>query len=142
MELQKDFTNMGVYFTPKDVNKILLEIQKQFSQIILLRNKVISLQEDLQKIANEGSKFSNFIAKKQELNSAVSRLYKEIEGLEKRGIMIKSVDDGLLDFPSLRFDEEVWLCWKYGESEIKFWHGRDEGFMGRKPLASASIIEP
>ena len=142
MELQKDFTNMGVYFTPQDVNKILPEIQKQFSQIILLRNKVIYLQEDLQKITNEGSKFSNFIAKKQELNSAVSRLYKEIEGLEKRGIMIKSVDDGLLDFPSLRFDEEVWLCWKYGESEIKFWHGRDEGFMGRKPLSSASIIEP
>lgn len=142
MELQKDFTNMGVYFTPKDVNKILLEIQKQFSQIILLRNKVISLQEDLQKITNEGSKLGTFIAKKQELNREVSRLYKEIEGLEKQGIMIKSVDDGLLDFPSLRFDEEVWLCWKYGESEIKFWHGRDEGFMGRKPLASTSIIEP
>lgn len=142
MELQKDFNNMGVYFTPKDVNKILLEIQKQFSQIILLRNKVISLQEDLQKITNEGSKLGTFIAKKQELNREVSRLYKEIEGLEKQGIMIKSVDDGLLDFPSLRFDEEVWLCWKYGESEIKFWHGRDEGFMGRKPLSSASIIEP
>lgn len=142
MELQKDFTNMGVYFTPKDVNKILLEIQKQFSQIILLRNKVISLQEDLQKITNEGSKLGTFIAKKQELNREVSRLYKEIEGLEKQGVMIKSVDDGLLDFPSLRFDEEVWLCWKYGESEIKFWHGRDEGFMGRKPLASTSIIEP
>jgi hypothetical protein len=142
MESQKDFTSMGVYFTPQDVNKILPEIQKQFSQIILLRNKVISLQEDLQKTANEGSKFSIFIAKKQELNRAVYRLYKDIEGLEKRGIMIKSVDDGLLDFPSLRFDEEVWLCWKYGESEIKFWHGRDEGFMGRKPLASASIIEP
>lgn len=142
MELQKDFTTMGVYFTPLDANKILPEIQKQFSQMILLRNKVISLQEDLQKMANEESKFSNFIAKKQELNRAVSRLYKEIEGLENRGIMIKSVDDGLLDFPSLRFDEEVWLCWKYGESEIKFWHGRDEGFMGRKPLASASIIEP
>lgn len=133
---------MGVYFTPQDVNKILPEIQKQFSQIILLRNKVISLQADLQKITNEGSKFSTFIAKKQELNRVVSRLYKEIEGLEKQGVMIKSVDDGLLDFPSLRFDEEVWLCWKYGESEIKFWHGSDEGFMGRKPLASASIIDP
>ena len=142
MESQKDFTSMGVYFTPQDVNKILPEIQKQFSQIILLRNKVISLQEDLQKITNEGSKLGTFIAKKQELNREVSRLYKEIEGLEKQGIMIKSVDDGLLDFPSLRFDEEVWLCWKYGESEIKFWHGRDEGFMGRKPLASTSIIEP
>jgi hypothetical protein len=48
MELQKDFPDMGVYFTPQDVNKILPEIQKQFSQIILLRNKVISLLDDLQ----------------------------------------------------------------------------------------------
>jgi hypothetical protein len=56
--------------------------------------------------------------------------------------MIKSVDEGLLDFPSKRFDEEVWLCWKAGEDEIKFWHGKDEGFMGRKPLETTGVIEP
>ena len=39
-----------------------------------------------------------------------------------------------IDFPSKRFDEEVWLCWKYGETEIKFWHEKDSGFMGRKPI--------
>ncbi|PIY89584.1 MAG: DUF2203 domain-containing protein, partial [Nitrosopumilales archaeon CG_4_10_14_0_8_um_filter_34_8] len=32
------------------------------------------------------------------------------------------------------FDQEVWLCWKYGETEIKFWHEKDFGFMGRKPI--------
>jgi hypothetical protein len=133
---------MGVYFTPQDVNKILPEIQRRFSQIIMLRNKVISIQENLQQISNEISNFNTFISKKQELNEVVSHLYKQIEELEKRGVMIKSVDDGLVDFPSLRFNEEVWLCWKYGEPEIKFWHGRDEGFLGRKPLASASVIEP
>ena len=133
---------MGVYFTPQDANKILPEVHRRFSQIISLRNRVISIQENLQDISNEVSNFSTFISKKQELNQVVSHLYKQIEELEKRGIMIKSVDDGLVDFPSLRFDEEVWLCWKYGESEIKFWHGKDEGFLGRKPLASASVIEP
>jgi hypothetical protein len=133
---------MGVYFTPQDANKILPEVHRRFSQIIALRNRVISIQENLQDISNEVSNFNAFISKKQELNQVVSRLYKQIEELEKRGVMIKSVDDGLVDFPSLRFDEEVWLCWKYGESEIKFWHGRDEGFLGRKPLASASVIEP
>ncbi|HEX9317654.1 MAG TPA: DUF2203 domain-containing protein [Nitrososphaeraceae archaeon] len=133
---------MGVYFTPQDVNRIIPEIQSQFSQIIVQRNKVISIQEDLQEIMNQGLGFEAFVSKKQELNKAVSHLYKKIEEFEEQGIMIKSVDDGLVDFPSLRFEEEVWLCWKYGEPEIKFWHGRDEGFIGRKPLASASVIEP
>jgi hypothetical protein len=34
----------------------------------------------------------------------------------------------------MRFNEEVWLCWKAGETGVKFWHGKDEGFMARKPL--------
>ena len=37
--------------------------------------------------------------------------------------------------PSKRFDEEVWLCWKEGETEIKFWHEKDTGFNGRKPVS-------
>ena len=41
-------------------------------------------------------------------------------------------------------NEEVWLCWKYGETEIKFWHEKDSGFMGRKPIEvsddSSSLI--
>ena len=133
---------MGVYFTPQDANKILPEVHRRFSQIIVLRNKVISIQDDLHEISNQVSNSHTLISKKQELNNVVSLLYRQIEVLEKRGVMIKSVDDGLVDFPSLRFDEEVWLCWKYGETEIKFWHSRDEGFLGRKPLASASVIEP
>jgi hypothetical protein len=48
---------------------------------------------------------------------------------------VKSVDDGLIDFPHLRSnDEEVYLCWKLGESDIQFWHNIADGFSGRKPL--------
>jgi len=50
------------------------------------------------------------------------------------GAQIKSLEDGLLDFPSERDGEEVLLCWKLGEDEIRYWHGVDEGFAGRKPL--------
>jgi hypothetical protein len=41
---------------------------------------------------------------------------------------------GLLDFPSLRDGREVYLCWKYGEDQIDFWHDMDAGFMGRQPI--------
>jgi hypothetical protein len=50
------------------------------------------------------------------------------------GAQIKSLEEGLLDFPSRRDGELVLLCWKLGEGEIAHWHGVDEGFAGRKPL--------
>ena len=125
---------MFTIYTPHDANKILPEVKRRFNNIMSEKNSVVSLQEELQRIIESGSSLKAFIIKKQELNVAVSTLYKSIEQLENLGVMIKSVDDGLLDFPSFRLDEEVWLCWKADESEIKFWHGKDEGFMGRKPL--------
>jgi hypothetical protein len=47
---------------------------------------------------------------------------------------VKSLEEGLLDFPAQRGDEVVLLCWKLGEDEINYWHRVDEGFAGRKPL--------
>ncbi|HXV87941.1 MAG TPA: DUF2203 domain-containing protein [Nitrososphaeraceae archaeon] len=132
---------MSIYFTPQDANRMLPEVKRLFSSIIIQKNKVIKLQEELQRMVNAGTKFTPFITKKQELNKAVFKLYETIAELENKGVMIKSVDEGLLDFPSLRFDEEVWLCWKEGENEIKFWHRKDEGFMGRKPLANTNVID-
>ena len=55
--------------------------------------------------------------------------------MEEFGILIKSLDEGLVDFASKRFDEEVWLCWKVEEEKVRFWHGKNEGFIGRKPLS-------
>ena len=122
-------------FTPQDANKILPDIIRRFNTILIQKKHIVELQDELQRLVESGSSFEPFIKKKQTLNVAVSNLYKAIEQLESTGVMIKSVDEGLLDFPSMRFDEEVWLCWKAGETEVKFWHSKQEGFMGRKPLA-------
>ncbi|MGQ0771341.1 MAG: DUF2203 domain-containing protein, partial [Nitrososphaerota archaeon] len=77
----------------------------------------------------------DYVAIKQQLNAAVTKFYGAVEDLENTGVVLKSLEEGLLDFPSKRFEEEVWLCWKEGEKEIKFWHEKDVGFMGRKPLS-------
>jgi hypothetical protein len=57
-----------------------------------------------------------------------------VEELQKLGVLVKDLDEGLVDFPALRGDEEVLLCWRLGEDEVAFWHSVDEGFAGRKPL--------
>ena len=125
--------------TPLDANKALPEIERRFKQIIFQKDHVVALQEELQTIIDRDSPFNEFINKKQELNVEVSSLYRSIEQLEGLGVIIKSVDEGLLDFPSKRFDEEVWLCWKVGEKEVKYWHKKNEGFSGRKPLSTQNL---
>jgi hypothetical protein len=72
---------------------------------------------------------------KQKLNSAVTKFYQSLEDLENTGVVVKQLDQGLLDFPAKRFEQEIWLCWKDGETEVKFWHEKDSGFMGRKPIS-------
>jgi hypothetical protein len=54
--------------------------------------------------------------------------------LREREIVLRDLDRGLIDFPSLRGEREVYLCWEEGEAEIGFWHEPEAGFAGRRPL--------
>ncbi len=126
---------MFSYFTIKDANKELPNTIKKFQEIVDMKKTIEKIQAEMEMSLHPSSNFKDYVIQKQKLNSAVSKLYKAIEELENTGVIIKSVDDGLLDFPSRRFNEDIWLCWKEGETEIKFWHEKNEGFTGRKPIS-------
>lgn len=126
---------MFKFFTPIKANSILPEVKVKFANILMQRNSIMDLQAELNSVVNQEVSLEIFFIKKSQINKAIAQLYKDIEELEGLGILIKSFDEGLLDFPSKRFNDEVWLCWKIGEHKIKFWHGKNEGFMGRKPLS-------
>jgi len=123
-----------IYFTTNDANQILPEVIKKFETALKKKNEVSKLEQKLQVILASTNTFEESIPIKQQLNTTITQFYESSEILEKTGVVIKSIDQGLLDFPSKRFDEDVWLCWKYGETEIKFWHEIDSGFLGRKPI--------
>lgn len=92
------------------------------------------MEHEIQTSISTTDSFEVYVLLKQKLNSTITAFYEALEMLENTGVVVKSIEQGLLDFPSKRFDQEVWLCWKYGETEIKFWHEKDSGFMGRKPI--------
>ena len=60
-----------------------------------------------------------------------------IDRIESYGCMLKDLDLGLVDFPSMRGGKPVYLCWKNGEERVRCWHGLNEGFAQRKPLDEA-----
>lgn len=58
-----------------------------------------------------------------------------VQSLDEKGIVVKGLDDGLIDFPHIRSDgEEVYLCWKLGEDDIQYWHRIPDGFAGRRSI--------
>ena len=130
---------MFSHFTLEQANKLLPHVIQKFENVLSAKNEVVRIQSDFETNPKYMTNFKDYIIKKQELNSAITNFYKSIEDLEATGVSVKSIDQGLLDFPSLMFNEEIWLCWKQGETEIKFWHGKDEGFNGRKPIESVDL---
>jgi hypothetical protein len=67
-------------------------------------------------------------------DTAGQRLRAVLENFEQSGVLVKDLDKGLVDFPTLFRGEEVYLCWKVDEASIQFWHGTHEGFAGRKAI--------
>jgi hypothetical protein len=57
-----------------------------------------------------------------------------INRIEAYGCVVKDIDLGLLDFPSIREGRPIYLCWKAGEPRLTHWHGTDESFVDRKIL--------
>ena len=55
----------------------------------------------------------------------------ELQAME---VVLRDLDRGLVDFPSIREDREVFLCWEEGEDEVAYWHDLDAGYGGRRPL--------
>ncbi len=125
---------MFSYFTINEANEILPTVIKKFEYAVSCKNEISKIEQQLQLTVSTTNSFEEYVTMKRKLNSVITKFYRSIEDLENTGAVIKSLDQGLLDFPSKRFEEEVWLCWKYGEKEIKFWHDKDSGFMGRKPI--------
>jgi hypothetical protein len=70
----------------------------------------------------------------EQLEQEADEVVRAVEELEGLGVLVKDLDRGLVDFPSLRDGDDVLLCWQVGEEEIAYWHGLEEGFAGRKPL--------
>lgn len=70
----------------------------------------------------------------QAIDEHAAEVVRCVEELQELGLLVKDLDEGLVDFPALRGDEEVLLCWRLGEAEVGFWHSLEDGFAGRRPL--------
>lgn len=57
-----------------------------------------------------------------------------LDHLESLGVVVRDLETGLIDFPTLREGERAWLCWRLDDPQLAFWHTSREGYASRRPL--------
>jgi hypothetical protein len=128
------------HFTLTEANALLADLRPIAERMVDLRRHhlaAIERRDDLAaRIGSNGGGISasDVLELDAQIEQVTAALEAVIDQLLEAGVQVKDVDEGLLDFPSLRDGEEVLLCWRVGEGAIEYWHGTDEGFAGRKPV--------
>lgn len=69
-----------------------------------------------------------------QVGEAFLQVRRLLASLESQGIVIRDIDRGLIDFPTMVDGQEAYLCWELGEESVDWWHGTEEGFSSRQPL--------
>ena len=121
------------YFTVSEANALLPRVRSVVGELLDARQRILDAQPDLwpvleKAIGNGGSK------KAGELLVEFERIESSARALGEMGCILKDINTGLVDFPTVRNGREVLLCWQYDEPEISFWHDAESGFAGRQPI--------
>ncbi len=128
-------------FTQEEANALLPRLSDILLQIQESKVKHDQLQEKAAEYAQRMSSNGHVIEKelnetRQELEQAATALNSLIERIRELGCEVKDIDQGLVDFRTVREGREVYLCWKLGEPDVRWWHELETGFAGRRPLGS------
>jgi hypothetical protein len=132
---------MARRFTLAEAQSLIPRVDRLLREAVSLKSQYQEAEQVVQAIMQRVTLMGGMmvdrdqvIDRKNRRDETRSKLGTAIEQVQEVGCLVKDLDTGLIDFPTLFRDEEVYLCWKLGEPKIAFWHGVDEGFRGRKAI--------
>lgn len=123
----------GRIFTIQEADAALSMIRPLLAEILKIRQEILDAQPEIWPVVekaagNGGSKAANLVEQQ------FKRLDELIRQIQSIGAILKDINIGLVDFLSMRDGREIYLCWQYGEEEIRYWHEIDSGYAGRELL--------
>ena len=121
-------------FSVDEANAMLPEIAPKLESIRKLYAKINSMRDDA-RLAAAGSEFGGGMRGGTAYVNALYKVGKLTTEIHEAGVELKDYERGLIDFPSMRGDRMILLCWQLGEGdEVAWWHEPEAGFAGRQPL--------
>lgn len=128
------------YFSLDEANRTLAQAAPMLARLADLHASALSSKEHLDLLRQRleaGERVLDEIAARQGDLDAQARDIAELLGrLEEIGCVVRDPQTGLIDFPAQADETEFYLCWRLGEDGVRYWHGMQEGFAGRKPVST------
>lgn len=139
---------MPRFFTLLQAEKLLPEVAAAIREAIAAKEEYEEAETEWQNITRRVAVLggvqvdrARWMERKKRREDAAQGVEQAVEKIHDFGCVVKDLDIGLIDFPTLFQGQEVYLCWKLGEPSIQFWHGVDEGFRGRKPIDAGFLAQ-
>ena len=121
-------------FTVKEANALLPFLIPSLKRIQHLYERLSLLRESA-KVAAAASEFGGGMEGGTYYVKTLYEIGKLTTDLHEKGVQLKDYSRGLIDFPSMKDDRVVLLCWQLGDGDsVEWWHEVDAGFAGRQPL--------
>jgi hypothetical protein len=125
---------MARYFTVAEANALLPVLRPQVARLIAAWRRLSTTHEQVVAILERKPRADLGGPPLTETAADIIRAQNAMVAIQAFGVDLKDPATGLLDFPTLRDGVEVYLCWRYGEQRVGFWHPIETGFAGRQPL--------
>lgn len=120
------------HYTRDEARDLLPEIREWLQKLRVLRQELSELDKRIAHLLQEGNDVGG-----DSVNTWVKRVTETkrlLTEFARREIQIKDLERGLIDFPAIIGNREVFLCWEEDEEDIEFWHDLDTGYAGRERL--------
>jgi hypothetical protein len=132
-------------FTLEAVNAMIPRLSRLVGDQLVRRADIETRLKELSEklgttpetLSPESGDSQETLALKRDLAARVETYQAAWRELEDMGAVLKDARIGLVDFYGRVDGKLVWLCWKYGEDEVKHYHALDDGFAGRKEIPSS-----
>jgi hypothetical protein len=127
-------------FTLSEANALLPQLQ---ADLLRLQQLTGRLEKEYLELRKEKLKYEQsseyaesgkdpFFELESRLDFMQMEVNLQIENFARKGVLLKMINPGLIDFPAVLDGEDVLICWKQGEERVTHYHGWHEGFIGRR----------
>lgn len=129
-----------ILFTLDEAHALLPQVRDELAAMQACKREIDTLRDGLAHAAAKTSGNGHvgdepdLAMKRRRAEALVDQINERLARINGWGVELKSLDDGLVDFPSDRDGRVVYLCWRMGEERIAYWHETDAGFAGRQPI--------
>lgn len=120
-------------FSLYEANQLIPQLQSHLTTVQQRKAVLLRTREEVQK-ASANASYGGGAAVGSHYVKSLQDISSSLRAIHELGVVVKDIDLGLCDFPHVRDGRVVYLCWKLGEKEIRWWHELTTGYKDRCPL--------